>query len=72
MEGQIVVIITGIRSSPKIVAGPINATGLRDVLCARLTRRMSFGGVVKRLRIDEVSRYCLQWGKQQDEGGSYE
>jgi hypothetical protein len=47
MEGRIVVIITGIKSSPKIIVGPINATGLRDVRCARGTRRMSFLGWAK-------------------------
>jgi hypothetical protein len=44
MEGPIVVIFTGIRSSLKIIADPINAMDLKDVRYVRLTRKMSFNG----------------------------
>jgi ATP:corrinoid adenosyltransferase len=47
MERPIVVIITGTRSSPRIILVDSHVTELRDVHCARLTRKMSFLGWVK-------------------------
>jgi hypothetical protein len=44
MEKPVVVITTGIRSSPKITLVGSHATDPRDVRCARLIRRMYFLG----------------------------
>jgi hypothetical protein len=59
MEGQIVVIFTSIGSSPKMTVGHSPAMDPRDVLCARLTKKMYFRGLMKTLREDEASRFRL-------------
>jgi hypothetical protein len=47
MEGPIVAIITGIRSSPKKILVGFHVMDPRVVRCARLTRKMFFLGWVK-------------------------
>jgi hypothetical protein len=60
MEGPIVVTTTGIESSPKVVVGSSHAMDLKDVRYVRLTRRMSFLELVKRLRINESIRFAIE------------